>query len=306
MTTAVAPLEVTDSQLAQYAKLIYDRTGIYVSPHKKTLLSNRVRRRLRATGVSSYDDYFKRLRSRPAGDPEWDAFLQEITTHETYLFRDQSHWDWFRDEFLKQISAAARDGKRKKTLRIWSAACSTGDEAYTLATCIAERLPSPSQWEIEILGTDLGVGAVAAAEKAEFGKRAMHLVPDSLKRRFFVHDPNNETWSPKKQLREWAQFRPHNLLEPLNERPFDLVFLKNVLIYFDIESKQKAIGNIRKALAPDAYLVTSAAEGVSNMLNDLETLGGWLHRNSKHQNESSARVVLDKCESTIVNPRTNR
>ena len=115
-------LQVTDDQLARYASLIYDKTGIRISPQKKTLLSNRLRRRLRATGLNCFDAYLNRLKTLGAADPEWDAFLQEITTHETYLFRDTSQWDWLRESFLAEVQSAARRGERDKTLQIWSAA----------------------------------------------------------------------------------------------------------------------------------------------------------------------------------------
>ncbi len=289
MSTALSIQEITDAQLARYAKLIYERVGIHVSPQKKTLLSNRLRRRLRATGIESYEGYFKHLQGLAPNDAEWDAFLQEITTHETYLFRDMSQWDWLRDTYLKDIASAARAGKRHKTLRIWSAACSTGDEAHTIACCIADRLTDASQWQIEILGTDIGTGAVEDARAGVFGKRAMHLVPESYQRRFFSKARDEELWSAKEQIRSWTRFEQHNLLEPLNEGPFDLVFLKNVLIYFDALSKQRVLESLRQVLAPDAYLVTSAAEGVANLLNDMEHLAGWLHRNSKNQSAQNTR-----------------
>ena len=185
----VVPLtEVTDEQLARYADLIYRRTGIRVAPQKKTLLSNRVRRRLRETGIAGFDEYYEHLKRLTADDPEWDEFLQEITTHETYLFRDENHWEWFRGTYLPQCAAEARAGSRPCSLRIWSAASSTGDEAFTAACCIAACLPNFQQWQIRILGTDIGVGAVAQAKAARFSERAMRLVPEAYKGRFFSKD----------------------------------------------------------------------------------------------------------------------
>ena len=130
------PDQVTDIQLARYAELIYVRTGICVSPQKKALLSNRLRRRLRSTGIEGFDAYYQRLKRLPPQDPEWDAFLQEITTHETYLFRDQAQWDWLRNVVPAEMGAARQSNGGRACLRIWSAACSTGDEAFTAACCV--------------------------------------------------------------------------------------------------------------------------------------------------------------------------
>jgi chemotaxis protein methyltransferase CheR len=277
MAAATNDAEVTDAQLAKYAKLIYQATGIVISPKKKQLLSNRVRRRLRATGIRSFEDYFVNLCGLPITDPEWDAFLQEITTHETYLLRDESNWDWFRDTFIPEIARQARAGERKKSLRIWSAACSTGDEACTIAICIADRLMGSASWDIQVLGTDIGVEVVNAARAAKFSKRAMQHVPDSYRTRYFTKEKDAESWTAKKNVTQWMKFYQHNLLEPLKERPFDLVFLKNVLIYFDQESKKIVLNNLSQVMRPGATLITGAAEGVVGLLNDLQREAAWRH-----------------------------
>lgn len=269
---------VTDEQLARYARLIYERTGISISPQKKTLLSNRLRRRLRETGISGYDAYYQHLKRLRDTDPEWDAFLQEITTHETYLFRDECNWDWFRNTYLPEVQADARQGKRKNELRIWSAACSTGDEAFTIATCIVGTIMNLGQWKVEIVGTDIGVGAVEQAQAAEFGERAMRLVPDDWKRRYFAAQPGGTKWKAKPQLTQLCRFRQHNLMEPLGEKPFDLAFVKNVLIYFDRESKVQVLSHVRAALRPGGLLVAGAAEGVADLLGEWQRVQPWLYR----------------------------
>lgn len=277
MSLAKISQQVTDDQLSRYADLIYDRTGIRISPQKKTLLSNRLRRRLRATGIDCYDEYLSELRRLPQNDPEWDAFLQEITTHETYLFRDAANWDWLRGTYLPELQAAARKGQRTKSLRIWSAACSTGDEACTIACCVADALSVPGEWKVEIVGTDIGVDAVQQATDAEFGERAMRLVPDSYRRRYFAAQGDN-TWKAKPNLTQWMKFRQHNLLDRLAVPPFDLIILKNVLIYFDKDSKKRVVDNLHRALRPGGMLITGPAEGVSDMLGDYERVHPWLHR----------------------------
>lgn len=269
-------VEVTDDELARYAELIYERTGIRISPQKKTLLSNRVRRRLRETGSGGFGDYYNRLRQRPSSDPEWDAFLQEITTHETFLFRDESQWEWLRKDYLPACANDARLGHRSRSLRIWSAACSTGDEAYTIACCVADCLPNHAQWQVRIVGTDIGAGAVEQARAALFGTRAMRLVPEAYTRRYFRKLPAAELWQASAELSRMVAFRQHNLLDRLADAPFDVVFLKNVLIYFAAESKRRVMDNVRAAIRPGGLLVAGPAEGIGELVKDYVRLRPWL------------------------------
>ena len=136
---AVAPIgaveQVSDAQLARYADLIYARTGIRVSPQKKLLLSNRLRRRLRSTGIKTFEEYYQHLKQLPPHDPEWDAFIQEITTHETYLFRDEAQWDWFRNEYLPGLAASSA------VERPAGRACGSGRRRAAPAT---RRTPRPA------------------------------------------------------------------------------------------------------------------------------------------------------------------
>jgi len=269
---------ISDTLLAKYAKLIYETTGIRISSQKKAMLSNRLRRRLRGTGLPDFERYFEHLQKLPLTNPEWDEFLQEITTHETYLFRDELQWNWFQKQYLPEIVQLATSAKRTRTLRVWSAACSTGDEAFTVATCIATAIPNVSQWKIKIIGTDIGIGAVKHAQQALFNARAMRLVPEEAKAKYFVKQANEPMWQAKPTLTGMTEFMQHNLLEPLRQPPFDLVILKNVLIYFDEPSKVKVLANIRKAIAPGGLLVAGVAEGVSELIKDLQRLQPWLYR----------------------------
>jgi chemotaxis protein methyltransferase CheR len=269
--------QVSDAELGNFAELIYARTGIHVSPQKKMLLSNRLRRRLRDTGIADFTAYYQHLKQLKDTDPEWDAFLQEITTHETYLFRDESQWDWFRNVFLSNCEKEARrEGKR--TLRIWSAACSTGDEPFTAACCIAAALPSLAQWNIQILGTDIGIGALAQAQSGIFGERSMRLVPEDYRRRFFIKAQNAQLWQARPALSSMIRFKQHNLMFPLREKPFDIVFLKNVLIYFDAASKRTVMEGVRAMIQPGGLLVAGAAEGITEFTKDFKRLQPWLYR----------------------------
>jgi chemotaxis protein methyltransferase CheR len=278
--TPLAPMgavdQVNDAQLSRYAELIYARTGVRISPQKKLLLSNRLRRRLRSTGIETFEAYYEHLKKLPPRAAEWDAFVQEITTHETYLFRDAAHWEWFRNEYLPELAASnAKSGHG--SLRIWSAACSTGDEAYTAACCVAARL-DPSRWQVRILGTDIGLGALEQAKTGVFGERAMRLAPAEYRCRFFTKAGDVDAWTALPVLTDMLTFRQHNLMEPLHERLFDLVLLKNVLIYFSQQSKATVLHNVRGAMRPGGLIVTGMAEGVADLLRDFERLKPWLFR----------------------------
>ncbi len=271
----IAPtMQVTDSQLSRYSELVYDRTGIRISAQKKTLLSNRVRRRLRETGIEDFGAYLQHLKQLRPKDPEWDEFLQEITTHETYLFRDESQWEWF-CSYLKQRAAATLQGKEPKKLRVWSAACSTGDEACTIACCIASHLPSHRQWDIKILGTDIGIGAIEQAKEFVFGKRAMRLVPENCMR-YFQEAKDAQIWKARPILSDMISFRQHNLMNRISDPQFDVVFLKNVLIYFDATSKRQVIDNVQARVHPAGMLVAGAAEGVADMVRNYTRIQPWL------------------------------
>ena len=283
MSGITARQEISDADLRRYAGMVYEKTGIRISPQKKLLLSNRIQRRLKVTGIDGFGAYLRHLTSLKTTDAEWEAFLQEITTHETYLFRDEPQWEWFQEEYLREIASDAREGRRPRALRIWSAACSTGDECFTIATCVAAKLTDLSQWNVRIVGTDIGVGALAEARQAEFGERAMRLVPDGLKRRFFTKAPTAELWRAKPALSSMIAFRQHNLIDPLRESPFDLVILKNVLIYFDTESKKVVMGHLRSIIKPDGYLIAGAAEGVSSELRDMRRCQAWLYQQPRTQ-----------------------
>ena len=283
--TAIPPLispaplkQVSDAELGNFAELIYARTGIHVSPQKKMLLSNRLRRRLRETGIEDFAGYYRHLKQLKDTDPEWDAFLQEITTHETYLFRDENQWDWFRNDYLAALAAESPSGAEKRSLRIWSAACSTGDEPYTAACCIAATLQNLPQWNIRILGTDIGVGALTQAEAGVFGERAMRLTPEDYRRRFFTKAPDAQLWQARPALTAMLKFRQHNLMSPLREKPFDIVFLKNVLIYFDGASKRTVMNHVRAMIRPGGLLVAGAAEGITEMVKDFKRLQPWAYR----------------------------
>jgi chemotaxis protein methyltransferase CheR len=164
------------------------------------------------------------------------------------------------------------------SLRVWSAACSTGDEAYTAACCIAACLPGFRAQNVSILGTDIGLGALAQAKSGLFNDRAMRLVPAEYRRQYFTEIQEGQAWQAKPVLTGMVSFRQHNLMTPLRDKPFDVVFLKNVLIYFDADSKRRTMESLVPMIRPGGMLVIGASEGVSDLLKRFVRIQPWLYR----------------------------
>jgi chemotaxis protein methyltransferase CheR len=267
--------ELTDEEFKRFCGLIYRVAGIRIADNKRVLVTNRVRRRLRATGINAFSEYYAFLISS-GGAAEMPAFLDAITTNETYFYRDTQHYQWLADTFLPEISAQAAQRKRPRVLRTWSAACSTGEEPYSIALKLLSRRHLLSGWRVNVVGTDLSGAALASARAGVYDERAIHLIGPEERKRYFDEDDKARRWTIKDEVRSMVTWKLHNLLTPLREEPFDCIFLKNVLIYFDTASKQAVVKNVLAAMARGGYLVIGPTEGIYTMLDPLTRLKPWL------------------------------
>ena len=207
-------ISLTPDQFTMFQKFIYEQTGIWTLDGKTALLSNRIRRRLRDRGLESFDDYYKLLTAGTMAG-ELQAFIDAITTNETHFFRTSDHFDWFAGPFLDGVIARATAGQRERSLRVWSAACSTGEEPYSLAICLAENAPRLAGWTLQVVGTDICETALQAARAATYGPKAVELVSPERLARHFIADPGRETWRLKPAVAGLCEFRRHNLLDPM-------------------------------------------------------------------------------------------
>jgi chemotaxis protein methyltransferase CheR len=270
-------IELTDGEYHKFCELIYHVAGIRIADNKRVMVSNRVRRRLKATGISSFTDYYTFLTS-PVGDDEMPLFLDAITTNETYFFRDPQNYEWLGDTFLPEIIQQATLRNRPKNLRIWSAACSTGEEPYSIALKVLARKALLAGWRTTILGTDLSGAVLQAARVGSYEARAIRLIDAAQRATFFDQDLGADRWMTKPEVKALVTWKQHNLLQPLREDLFDCIFLKNVLIYFDTESKLSVVKNIIDALAKGGYLVVGPTEGIYTMLGSLSKVKPWLYQ----------------------------
>jgi chemotaxis protein methyltransferase CheR len=269
--------ELTDGEFERFRALIYRVAGIRIPPTKRVMVSNRLRRRLRATGIAGFSDYYAYL-TAPGGEAELPRFLDEMTTNETYFYRDPQHFTWLAEEFLPDVVQQGQLRKRPRHLRLWSAASSTGEELYSAALKLMTFRPQLAGWTLTLLGTDLSGAALAAARAASYDERAVRLIGAEERLRWFDHDPEAKRWVLKPEVRALASWQLHNLMQPLRAEPFDCVFIKNVLIYFDDHSKRAVVQNLLGSLAEGGYLVVGPTEGVYKMLDGLVRHKPWLYQ----------------------------
>jgi chemotaxis protein methyltransferase CheR len=269
--------ELDEVEFERFRGLIYKVAGIRIPDTKRVMVSNRLRRRLRATGIGTFSAYYTYLTSS-SGNGEMPLFLDAITTNETYFFRDPHHYEWLGKTFLPEVAQQARAHKRKKSLRIWSAACATGEEVYSIALKLLAHKALFAGWRLTLLGTDLSRAALDAARAGRYDARALRLIPPAERTLRFDHDAEAQRWTLKPEVRSLATWKCHNLLDPLREEPFDCLFLKNVLIYFDPDSKRRVVERLLAAMAPGGYLVVGPTEGVYTMLGPLVKHKTWLYQ----------------------------
>lgn len=277
-------------QFERFSDFIYQKCGIRIDEKKVTLLSNRVRRRLKATGLNDFDAYYKFLASA-SGTSELQDFLDAITTNETFFFRTPKQFDWLETVLLPTMIAEHIAGRRPPSLRFWSAGCSTGAEPYSIAIKLLENAYRLRDWSLQILGTDLSEEALRDARQGEFTARLVDAVTERQRRRFFQQGSDGNHWQIRSEAKQLIEFRGHNLMRPLREHTFDCVFIRNVLIYFDRESKQVVINNILNALADGGYLVVGPSEGVYDMLQSLRKISPLIYQKVDAPRTSAIRTA---------------
>lgn len=269
-----APL-LDDRLLDTCRRLVYRELGIAIDDAKRERFAQRVAARMSAAGTRDLAAYVNLLQRAPGG-AEWTALVDSLTVWETFFWRTQKQLEWFGGPFLDRLTKAARRGERPRRLKVWSAACSTGEELYSLALVLAEQGLRLGEWRVELVGTDVSAGALAAAEAGVYGERAVERLSPERRRRHFQKLPDGR-YRIKPHLRAHVRLRRHNLVDPPFEEGFDCVFLRNVMIYFDRSSKQRVVAHLFRALAPGGFLVIGPNEGVFDLLDGLNRHGPLLY-----------------------------
>lgn len=257
---------LSQSTFRELQGLIYEQSGIYFAENKKYVLEERLRPRLGTRGCDSFEDYYYLLRYDAWRDQELTALYDLVTTNETYFYRDRQQLLAFTDTILPDVLAANAE---RKTLRIWSAACSTGDEAYTLALLLVE-MPALADWSIEIFGTDISEAVLEAARRGRYDAYALRNVPPAQLKRYF--DEDGKQYVVREPLRRLVKFMTLNLNDGSRMkimRGLDVVFCRNCLIYFGEEAKGRIVQSLSDALRPGGYLVIGFSEALHGLTGGL-------------------------------------
>lgn len=273
----MTPQQLTSSEFRRFQEFIYQACGIRIPDSRRTLLSNRIRRRLKAGDFPDFRTYYEYLTSR-GGQQELPEFLDVVTTNETFFFRTQKHFEWFGSEFISEMIQQARGGTRLKSLRVWSAACSTGEEPYSLAICLVQNQLRLRDWKLEVIGTDLSQQALQEAQAGLYRERSMELLTDTQRRRYFTRSKDTNQWKIRSNAQDLVRFYAHNLTRPFQHPPFDCIFIRNVLIYFDRDSRQTVVDHLVRSLNRGGYLVVGPSEGIYDMLGTLTKRSSFLYQ----------------------------
>jgi chemotaxis protein methyltransferase CheR len=261
---APAASGLSDAAFEATRRFIYEQTGILFRDNKRYLLESRVGRRVAVLGLPDYDAYLRALRNGRARE-ELPELINAVTINETYFFRHAEQHTTFVEEVLPElVEERLRAGQRR--VRLWSAACSTGDEPYTLALLIRERLAARyPRVAFEIVGTDINTEVLARAKEGVYSPYAVRNVPPDLLARYFTRRalPRGEAFELDDAVRAAVTFRPLNLVDAAavrQMRDVDAAFCANVLIYFDDAAKQAAAAHLYAALRPGGYLFVGVSE----------------------------------------------
>ena len=254
---------LSDREFEQFRRFIHEAAGISMSGAKKALVGGRLAKRLQTCGVRTYGEYYELIRD--GGHPEeLQTAVDLLTTNETYFFREPQHFDFL----AKRIVTAPRAGR---PLRVWSAASSSGEEVYSIAMVLADKLGIAGAWEV--LGSDISQRVLQKARTGHYPEDRARLMPPDYLKKYCLKGTGKQagTLLVERSLREKVEFFQANLNEPLPDiGQFDVIFLRNVMIYFDIDTKRGVMHRLLPALRPGGWFFVSHSENLHGITDALE------------------------------------
>jgi chemotaxis protein methyltransferase CheR len=270
-----AGLSITDAEFHRFRRLVHEQTGIALNDSKRPLLCARLGKRLRRWGYSTFSEYYTHLAERDPRGEELMRMVNAITTNKTDFFREGHHFAILRSHVA--AIAARAEGGGPRTLRLWSAGCSSGEEPYSMAVTVLDALPRPGSWDVRILASDIDTDMLATAATGIYAEERVAAVPADLRRRYFVRGRGAQDGFVRVRgdVRDLITFRRINLRDdswPIRT-PLDAIFCRNVIIYFDRELQQRLAARFLELLKPGGVLFLGHSESLVGMRAGLENLG---------------------------------
>jgi chemotaxis protein methyltransferase CheR len=259
---SVEPTAATEEEFARLSDFLYRRTGMLFGEAKRYYVQRRIDERMNVTGAATFASYFARLRVDLDGEVE--QFINAFTVNETYFYREEHQLQCLTSDLLGE---RLRTRRRSGPIRIWSMPCSTGEEPYSIAVWLLETWPQVDTYDVEIIGSDIDTRALGEAEAGVFGKRALMRLSTEVVEKYFK-PLDGERWRIIDDLRGSVRFTAANLVEAAQTRAhgsFDVIFCRNVLIYFDEASRRLAAENLFESLAPGGFICLGHSESMSRI-----------------------------------------
>ncbi len=269
--------QMDEIQFQRWTNLLEDRTGMHLPKERRSFLETSLGLRMKEIGMHDYADYYEHLQSERYGQREWLTLVDRLTIHETRFFRHQPSIDVLEQVILPELFAA--EPQRNK-LQIWSAGCSTGEEAYTLGMVADQfiRQPEPQTQQsrncyIAVMGMDISVPALVTARKATYDKYKVRYVPEDYLEHYFNRQHDGR-YQVKDELKKRVCFVPFNIIDMKKVllEPMDIIFCQNVLIYFNRERRKQIIEQLVKRLKTGGYLVLGAGEALTSPHAELKKI----------------------------------
>lgn len=264
----LAPL--TDSEFNELVRIIYDKTRIQMSEHKRALVTSRISKRIRALNMSSFKEYIDYLKGAP--DEEVTNFINAVTTNKTDFFRENKHFEYMKTTFLPNWEKSYKEGK-VNNLRIWSAACSTGEEPYTIAMTLHDYFGERfNHYDIKILASDIDTNVLSHACAGIYKEEAVETIQTNTLKKYFLKGTGNNAglYKVKNILQKCISFRQLNFKDEDFDihTKFDLIFCRNVIIYFDKEFQKELFNKFYRYMKEDSYVFIGHSEtlfGISDL-----------------------------------------
>jgi len=260
----VTRITISEEEFRKFQEYFYRKTGIQFDASKRYFVDKRLSERIRDTGNESFRGYFTLLRFQASGE-ELQTLTNLMTVNETYFFREDYQFRCLVDSILPELTARRAPGR---PIRIWSIPSSSGEEAYSIAIHLLEYWRGLADWDVEIISSDIDTGILARARRGLYSERSVQNVPAPLRRKYFTRTDGG--YQIGEELRGAVAFTRVNLSEPADTRPyrdFDVVFCRNLLIYFDELSRKAAAETFFDALRPGGFVLLGHSESMSRISN---------------------------------------